>query len=338
MTRTIVDTDAGVDDALAIIYAAHSPELLLEMITTVSGNVPVEEVTQNVLLLKKLLSLELDVKSGASLPLKRQLVTAPEVHGGDGLGGYRIGNSIHFKDWRTDDAAEKIVESARRLGRKLKIISIGPMTNLARAVANDGDAMRKIGGIVQMGGVFHGYGNTTTFTEFNIFVDPDAADFVLKSGVMLDFVPLDLTEKIFMPRNILTSLLNSTRKMSGELKTLVTQSLSYYMAYHRHTDGLDGCFLHDPIAVAAVVNPAWFKFVDAFVSVETSGILTSGMTLADFRTRKGRTNSRIATGMDAGLFLNDFTKKLFGRTIPARVAKQDCMRDRFGPEFSNALQ
>ncbi|MCL5268845.1 MAG: nucleoside hydrolase [Bacteroidetes bacterium] len=338
MTRIIIDTDAGVDDSLAIIYAARSPELHVEMISTVSGNVPVEEVTQNVLLLRRLLTLDADISSGAALPLKKQLVTAPEVHGADGLGGYRRQTNTNFNDWKTADAAEKIVEAARRLRKELTIVSIGPMTNIARAVGLDTDAMRGIRGIIQMGGVFHGYGNTTTFTEFNIFVDPDAADFVLKSGVRVRFVPLDLTEKIFMPRNILTSLLNSTREMTGELKKLVRQSVSYYMAYHRLTDKLDGCFLHDPVTVAAAVNPAWFRFVDAFVSVETTGALTSGMTLADFRTKKQRSNSAIAVGINGRMFLQDFAKKLFGLTIPARVMNRDCLRDKFSPEFTNSLR
>ncbi len=337
MTRVIIDTDAGVDDALAIIYAARSPELKVQMITTVSGNVPVTEVTQNVLLLKELLSLDTTVYPGAALPRSGKAASAPEVHGEDGLGGYRKRHNIIFERRETMNAAEKIVEAARREGRRLMLVSIGPMTNIAEAVERDINAMRNIGGIIQMGGVFYGYGNTTAFTEFNIFADPDAADVVLKSGVKVKFVPLDITEKIFMPRNILSSLLNSSREMNGELKRLVKQSTSYYIGYHRTAEKLDGCFLHDPIAVAAAVNPSWFRFVDAFVSIETSGKLTSGMTLADFRKKPQKNNSQIAVQVDALRFLQDFTRKVFGRRLPLNEARKACLRERFLPNFGNAL-
>lgn len=337
MTRVIIDTDAGVDDALAIIYASRSPKLEVELITTVSGNVHVAEVTQNVLLLKRLLSLDAGVFSGAALPRSGKPVNAPEVHGEDGLGGYRRRHNMAVEGWQTMNAAEKIVEAARRQGRKLRLVSIGPMTNIAQAVELDVDAMRNIDRIIQMGGVFYGYGNTSTFTEFNIFADPGAADTVLKSGVKVQFIPLDVTEKIFMPRNILSTLLNSSKEMSGELKKLVGQSTSYYIGYHRQEEKLDGCFLHDPVAVAAAVNPSWFRFVDAYVSIETSGTLTSGMTLADLRKKPRRINSQIALEVDAIGFLQDFTKKVFGKKLPLRELRKGCLRERFLPGFDNAV-
>ncbi len=333
MTRIIIDTDAGVDDALAIIYASQSPGLQIDLITTVSGNVPVAQVTRNVLLLRDLLQLNIPVRSGAPRPLKRRLVTAPEVHGRDGLGGYRESTNKRFSSWKTGDAAEFIVDAALRLGRELTIVSIGPMTNIAEAIALNADAMRRIGGIVQMGGSFFGYGNTTTFTEFNIFVDPDAADFVLGSGVTLKFVPLDLTEKIFMPRKILLSLLNSSWKMKGEIKKFMRQSTSFYIDYHRTADNLDGCFLHDPLAVAAALNPQWFKFVPSYVRVETAGELTVGMTVADFRKKSRKTNCQIAVVAKPMRFLHDFTRRVFGLDLPTRLTKKDFLAQRFQPKF-----
>lgn len=337
MKRVIIDTDAGVDDTLAIIYAARSPELKVETITTVSGNVPVAEVTQNVLLLKQLLSLDTAIYSGASFPRSGSPVSAPEVHGEDGLGGYRKRRNISIDGWETRNAAEKIVQAAKDFGRSLKIISIGPMTNIAEAVELNMNAMRNTGGIIQMGGVFYGYGNTTTFTEFNIFADPDAADIVLRSGVKVRFIPLDMTEKIFMPRNILSSLLNSSTEMNSDLKKLVEESTSFYVGYHRHKEKLDGCFLHDPIAVAAAANPSWFRFVDAFVSIETGGDMTSGMTLADFRDKRRNKNSQIAVQVDAPGFLQDFSRKVFGRRFPSNKMSKGCLRERFLPEFRIAL-
>lgn len=362
--RVIIDTDAGVDDSLAIVYAANSPKLQIKMITTVSGNVPVKEVTQNVLLLKELLGLEAPVYSGAEAPLNRELVTAPEVHGEDGVGGYRRSHKISTSNWETRNAAEKIVEAARKLGKNLTIISIGPMTNIASAVKIDVEAMRTVANITQMGGVFFGYGNTTAFTEFNIFVDPDAAHFVLQNGINVRFIPLDITEKLFLPRKMIASLFGSSKHLGEGLKGLLEQATGYYIDYHRKTEKLDGCFLHDPIAIAAATNPKWFKFVDSFVSVETNGDFTAGMTLADLRpdlsgalretkiSRRSRSangiplrgdfvakiNSQIAVSINSVKFLDDFVTKVFGAKIAAGVTKKYCLRDRFCPSFSNVIR
>jgi inosine-uridine nucleoside N-ribohydrolase len=335
--RLLIDTDAGVDDTLALVYAARSPELQIEAVTTVSGNVPVHEVTQNVLFLKELLGLEAPVFSGAEVPRARKLVTAPEVHGVDGVGGYRHSRGIRAENWETKDAAQRIVSSAKKYGKKLTIVSLGPMTNLANAVAIDAEVMSKVSCIIQMGGVFAGYGNTTEYTEFNIFVDPEAADFVLANGMKVKFVPLDLTERLFLPRGIGEQLLKSIGNRDRQLAGLLRKALRFYMRYHRRNDKLDGCFLHDPIALAAAVNPAWFKFEDAFVSVETNGNLTSGMTIADFRKKRHPKNSEIAVSFDARNFLRDFTLKVFGVKLDSNIVDKRCLKMRFSQPFNNTL-
>ncbi len=337
MNRVLIDTDAGVDDTVAIIYAAHSPEVRIEMVTTVSGNVPVREVTQNVLYLKELLGLEVPVFAGASVPRARKLVTAPEVHGIDGVGGFRISHSINFRDWEKGDAAMEIVHSARKHGKRLTIVSLGPMTNLADAAAIDADAIRNVKSIIQMGGVFSGYGNTTDFTEFNVFVDPEAVDFLLNSGVKINFVPLDLTETFFAPRGLVESLTKEPG-LAPRLASLLRKALHYYINYHRTKDGLDGCFLHDPIAVAAAVNPSWFRFQEAFVSVETKGDLTAGMTIADLRSRSRRPNAHIAVAFDAARVFGDISRKVFGRRVDSKTIRSICLRERFLPHFENRLR
>ncbi len=334
--RVIIDTDAGVDDTLALVYAARSPEIKIEMLTTVSGNVPVREVTQNVLHLKELLGFEASVFSGADVPRDRKLVTAPEVHGEDGVGNYRKSRGITFEDWETGDAALRIVSAAKSFGKDLTVVSLGPMTNLANAISIDADAICGVGNVIQMGGVFTGYGNTTEHTEFNIFVDPEAAEFVLANGVKVSFVSLDLTEQLFMPRKILNALMVPSRGENPELVKLLREAMRYYINYHRSTEKLDGCYLHDPIATAAAVNPGWFRFVDASVSVETKGYYTSGMTIADFRKKRKAKNSRVAVALDGTGFLQDFTRKLFGNALKPGVIRKECLRQRFLPVFNNA--
>lgn len=338
MRPVVIDTDAGVDDSIAIVYASRLPDAAIELITTVSGNVPVSEVTQNVLYLKKILRLDAPVFSGAEAPKSRKLITAPEVHGEDGVGGYRKSKGISFDGWKTGGAPAAIVRAARKLGKKLTIISLGPMTNIARAVSIDPAAIKGAGDIIQMGGVFSGYGNTTVFTEFNIFVDPEAASYVLEHGVKVTFVPLDLTETLFLPRDIVNSLLAKTGETSPDLAPLLRKALNYYIAYHRHTDKLDGCFMHDPIAVAAAVHPEWFRFIGSSVSIETHGTLTAGMTVADFRKETVRGNSRIAVAFDALTFLGDLTSRVFGSRIGTSAGKKSCLRQRFTADFRNHLR
>lgn len=338
MTRLLIDTDAGVDDSIAIVYAARSPEVRLESITTVSGNVPVREVTQNVLYLKQLLGLSVPVAAGADVPRSRKLVTAPEVHGEDGLGGFRVARNIFFREWEDGNAAVEIVNAARKFGKALTILSLGPMTNLANAASIDAGAIRGVKSIVQMGGVFFGYGNTTEFTEFNVYVDPEAVDFLLSSGVKIKFVPLDLTEKLFMPRDLVDTLLDKSNRNDAQLTSLLRKALHFYISYHKDREKLDGCYLHDPIAAAAAVNPEWFRFVNASVSVETKGDLTAGMTIADFRRRSRKSNSQIAVAFDAVKALRDITGKVFGQKPDTSTIRSQCLRERFVPHFGNRLR
>lgn len=337
MKRIVIDTDAGVDDSLAIVYASRTPDTRIEFFTTVSGNVPVKEVTQNVLLLRELLDLNVPVYSGADVPRARKLVTAPEVHGDDGLGGYRKSKGLSRKDWFSGDAALQIVRAAREHGKNLTIISLGPMTNIADAAAIDAEAVRNVGRIVQMGGVFNGYGNTTEFTEFNLFVDPEAAEFVLNSGVKVTFVPLDLTETVFLPGPVASNMLGSLSSPSPRLSRLLGKALRHYIGYHRKSEGLDGCYLHDPIAVAAALHPEWYVFTEAEVTVETAGNSTSGMTIADMRKRAHRGNSRIAVAFDGARFIQDFGSTVFSSKISRTTARSGCLRERFHYDFRNKL-
>ena len=338
MKRVVSDTDAGVDDSIAIAYASRFPDVTIELITTVSGNVPVSEVTQNVLYLRGILGVNSPVFSGAGAPRSRELVTAPEVHGEDGVGGYRKSKGISFRGWETGGAASEIVRAARKYGRKLTIISLGPMTNIAEAVMLDAAAIKGIGNVVQMGGVFSGYGNTSLFAEFNIFVDPESASFVLESGVKVTFVPLDLTETLFLPRELANELLMKINESSPDLAQLFRKALNYYIDYHKRNDKLDGCFLHDAIAVAAAIHPEWFRFIGSSVSVETQGKLTAGMTLADFRKKAGRESSRIAVAFDGVRFMTDLSRRVFGYRVGTSTVSQKCLRERFVADFRNHLR
>ncbi|MGB9694287.1 MAG: nucleoside hydrolase, partial [Fervidobacterium sp.] len=165
MRKIIIDTDAGVDDTLAIIYVAASAMNEIEFISTVSGNVHVDSVTKNVALISNLIGAGFPVYKGSAKPLQGRLTMAPEVHGPDGIGGYRSTDEIAPLNQKSGIAPLKIAQAAAKYGKSLTIISLGPMTNIAKALRADSNSLRQVKEVVQMGGVFYGYGNTTTFTE-----------------------------------------------------------------------------------------------------------------------------------------------------------------------------
>lgn len=288
--RVIIDTDTGVDDALALILALRSPELSVEAITTVAGNVGVRKCTRNVLRVLDVIRppRRPQVAEGAVRPLRRPLVTAPEVHGRDGLGDIPGATSVaQLAEATRRKAWDVILDLCERLGPRLTIVAIGPLTNIARALRKDARLLRKAGRIVSMGGAFRVPGNTGPVAEFNYFVDPEAAAEVLESGLRVRIVPLDVTETVAVERK---EVLRWARN-GGPTARFVARCTRNYMAYHRATVGFHGGYLHDPAAVIAAMHPEWFDWQRTDVRIETSGRLTRGMSVADFRQKPSRTGA-----------------------------------------------
>ena len=229
MQRILIDTDPGVDDAIAILLAMLSPELQIEAITTVCGNVPVTQGTENLLRILEILDLEEFplIAQGEAQPLVKNLVTAAHVHGEDGLG-----NVSQLRN--TDDnplyppantsisstsGVDLILETVARYPDELTLVALGPLTNIAKAIRKDAAKMQRLQKIILMGGAFEEYGNVTTTAEFNIFVDPHAAHEVFHFDVPIHIVPLDATHQIILTGerlhaetiNVPTELPNSLR-------------------------------------------------------------------------------------------------------------------------------
>lgn len=310
MPRTVlIDTDAGVDDALALILALRSKELDVRAITTVAGNVRVRECTRNVLTI-------LDhvggnpgvlVAEGAARPLRRRLVTAREVHGADGLGNARPkARPAHRKDPRP--AWEVMARLSRSFGKRLTMVALGPLTNVALALQRSPSSMRNIAKIVSMGGAFRVAGNTGPVAEFNYFVDPEAAQTVLSSGIPVTMIPLDLTQQIVVMWNDID---RRAARRANPLSRLVSRMTRFYMRYHQRTERFLGGYLHDPIAVAAAIQPSFFHTVRLEVEVETRGRVTRGMTVADFRKRPGGHTVQVALQFDKERFLKLFHEGLW---------------------------
>ncbi len=307
----LIDTDPGIDDAIAILLALASPELEVKGITVVHGNVPVEACTLNAF---KVLDLagrrDVPVVPGAAAPLIRPARHAEAVHGADGLGGLfpAPDDARPF----AADAASFIARTLEDAAEPMTLIALGPLTNVATAVLATPGVVERLARIVMMGGAIRHEGNVTPAAEFNIFADPEAAEIVLRAGVPVTLVPLDVTMRAIFPGPAAERLAGSdvpVERAIGELGRFIT---SVYRAYY----GIDGFAMHDPLAVAVAFDPGLVTTQDLWVSVETRGELTAGATVADFwhiPKPWGEPNASVALDVDAERFLELVSTRLFGR-------------------------
>jgi inosine-uridine nucleoside N-ribohydrolase len=297
-----VDTDPGVDDALALLLAWSSPELALETITTVAGNVSVEQATLNLLRLLDLRrpALVPAIAVGAATPLARPVKTAQAYHGEDGLGDLEGWPPVRLP--RTAGAAEVLVASARRHRGALTLIALGPLTNVALAVRADRPAMTAIGRTVIMGGAVDVPGNVTPGAEFNIHIDPHAAAEVFAAGMTIDLVPLDATRQALLTPAHLDAALAGTRRAGADLVRAIAER-GLGIDLHR---GQAGMTMHDPLAVAAAVDPTLVTWEPVRIEIGPDG---------ETRRAAGAPNCRVARVVDTARFSQFVIERLW----PART-------------------
>ncbi len=316
-TRTpapvLIDADPGIDDALALLLAFRSPEWRVEGVTTVAGNVPVEVGTANV---GRILGVVRPsrpplVAVGAGGPLSRPLVTATRFHGEDGLGGLA---ALRGADGcpcfpavplvrHPGDAADLLIRFARRWREELIVVTLGPLTNLALALERDAEALRSVRAIVTMGGSVAEGGNVTAAAEYNVFVDPEAAARVLAAGLPLTLVPLDVTHRVVWPATRVERLAHASDPAARFAHALAQRGLGLARG-----SGEEGITMHDPLAVAVALDSSLVEAPELPVAVETAGVLTRGVTIADRRrrpaARTGSGSCRVALRVDARRFLD----------------------------------
>lgn len=276
--RIILDTDPGIDDAMAILLTLRSPELKVEAITPVAGNVPLELTLPNALRLVEIAGhTDVPVAAGASVPLVRRLVTATHAHGENGLGG------VEFPAPSIKPVKETATEIIRRIVRgspgEISIVAIGPLTNVATALRADPDLAAMIPAIVLMGGSLSG-GNVTPAAEFNFYVDPEAALIVFHSGIPITMVGLDVTRKVQL-REEHVAALEAGKNPSSQAAGRIMRST---MERYRKTGFPGGPTMHDPLALASMIDPAVVTLQDYFVDIETSGEITAGESVGYRRT------------------------------------------------------
>jgi len=313
--RLLIDTDPGIDDALALLVALGAREASVEAITTVPGNVPVDLATHNTFRILDVArpAATPPVARGADAPLSYPLITAEHVHGDDGLGNLGLGPDGQPRypaavcDLETRDAADVILETADRLGDELVIVALGPLTNLAIALGRDRRRLARAGRIVVMGGALAVPGNVTPAAEFNFYVDPHAAANVFDAELPLELVPLDATRQAMLRE----------RELAARLARDPSPVSRFVSDITRHAFGVGGFPLHDPLAVAVAIDPSLVGFEAFHVEIESEGRVARGASIADRRAippdRKRRPNCRAAMSVDVPRFLEFF----LGRLCPA---------------------
>ncbi len=288
----IVDTDGGVDDALALIMALNSPQLDLKAVTVVAGNINVEQAANNVLRVISIVEPDTSpiVAKGCEKPLLKPPFNAAGIHGADGLGELdqfkEADGTPRYPKLTTKPSTENAIDlllSAAKEYDNLTIIALGPLTNLATAIQKDGATMKKIGRIIIMGGAVTVPGNISAAAEFNFFVDPDAAQVVMESGIPITLVGLDVAMKAPLPRQVVE---DNLQRRPSKLSQFIADCTGIYMAFYRDNEGFYGCYLHDPLAMAVAIDPSLVRTESLHMMVETEGRFTTGMSLADRRDRR----------------------------------------------------
>lgn len=273
--KIIIDTDPGIDDAMAIFLALQSPEVEVIGLTTIYGNVYTTVATRNALHLLEVAGRnDIPVAEGSHVTLTKgtKLRIADFVHGADGLGNQNFpppkGKPIEIS------AAEFLVQQANLYPGQVTVVALGPCTNIALAIQLDPNFTKNVEQIIVLGGAFSVHGNVNPAAEANIFGDPDAADIVFTSGADVLAVGINVTHQV-----VLTDADRDMMAQSdGNFAQYLCKILDVYFSYHRDSYSTKGVYLHDPTALLAAVNPSLITYTEGVVRVQTSGI-TRGLTI-----------------------------------------------------------
>lgn len=276
--NVIIDTDPGQDDAIAILLALASPEINVLGITAVAGNVPLELTHRNIRKVCELVGkTETKVFVGSEKPMKRTLFTAEYVHGETGLNGTPLPEPT--MPLQEQHAVDFIIETILQSPEKsVSLCTLGPLTNVGKALVKAPEIAPRIKELVMMGGGLFEGGNVTPAAEFNIYVDPDAAKLVFESGIPMIVMPLDVTHKALTTK----VRINAIRALGTAVGRVSADWLDFFERFDEDKYGTDGGPLHDPNVIAYLINPALYSGRQINVEIETESELTVGMTVADY--------------------------------------------------------
>ncbi|MEK8132847.1 nucleoside hydrolase [Paenibacillus filicis] len=283
--KVIIDADTGIDDALAILYALKATDVHVEGITTVFGNISVQQATENTLRIIQLAktTYEIPVVQGAEKPLQRTLQGfSTKVHGENGIGDVELPPSAQKA--LGEEAHEFILRKADELPNELIIVALGRLTNLAQALQKDATLAQKIKHVYVMGGAVHVPGNVTPVSEANIWGDPEAADIVFSSGLPITMVGLDVTMKTLITQQHLNYLQEHCQEENKDIVEFINESLQFYFDfYHTSNYWMGAAPLHDPLTMLVALEPGVVKTQQMKIKVECQSEICQGMTVADLR-------------------------------------------------------
>ena len=308
-THLIIDGDPGIDDALALLYALKRDDVVLRGITTVGGNIGLDKTTMNALRILEITdNPHVPVARGIGKPLLRENQSEGEVHGRDGLGNTDLPEPkiCEIREHAVDFIIDTIMENPKQI----TLVPIGPLTNVAVAVIKEPRLKDYVKEVVIMGGAVTTFGNITPRSEFNIYTDPEAAKIVFESGLPITLVGLDVTMKTLLKHDHLKEIM----KVSSPVTEFVGKIITHYMRFYEEVVGVDGCGMHDPLAVAVAIDRSLVKTRRLFVTVETRGESSTGETVADLRgSKEGGVkppNMDVCVEVDSQRFLREFVETL----------------------------
>ena len=303
--KVIIDCDPGIDDSLAILLALNSDELEVLGLTITSGNVPARMGAKNALKTLQIANrLDIPVYVGEEFPLQRKLITAQDTHGEDGIG------ENFYDDVRgeiLEGGVDFIIDTLKR-EENVSIIALGPLTNIAKALMKDKDGFDNLDEFVSMGGAFRIHGNCSPVAEFNYWVDPHAADYTYKHlPKKIHMVGLDVTRKIVLTPNIIEFI----NRLEKEKSKFITEITRFYIDFHWQQEGIIGCVINDPLAVAYFIDRNLCKGFDSYVEVFHDGVAIGQSIVDSFNFYKKEPNAHVLTETDEKAFMKMFLKRIF---------------------------
>jgi purine nucleosidase len=311
--RIIIDTDPGVDDALALLLALASPEIRLDALTTTQGNVTVERATRNALSILELCNAShIPVAKGSIVPLVQPLQASAYVHGESGIGNSQLPEPRATPVAK--HAVDYLIDCVLANPNEISIFPIGPLTNIAMAIRKEPRFARAVKELVIMGGAILEYGNFTPQAEFNIFVDPHAAHIVFHSGIPITLIPLDVTHKCLLLQHHVERLM----QISSPISRFIRDAMEVYLKSSFEL-GYAGSALHDPLTLATVIAPELLTRKEYYVDVDISGGVSMGKTFADIMNLiKKPANMQVAMDVRGQDFIELFLQRMeaLSRALP----------------------
>ncbi len=313
--RIVLDTDPGIDDALAILLALASPEVELAALTVIGGNCSLAEAVRNGL---DVLALggaaHIPVVAGVERPLIRPPLTAPETHGNTGLGYARLPLSPALP--AAEHAVDRLIAEIMAAPGEVTLVAVGPLTNVAMAIRKEPRIVTAVRELIIMGGALRADGNVTPLAEFNIYVDPHAAHIVLHSGMPIILVPWDITKDILLTQADVERLL----RVGGPIPQFIADATRFYIEFHLEYFGWAGCSINDPAALVLVFQPDLARLQAIYVDVEINSETTMGKTIGDFLgVTKRPPNVQLVTAFDSERFVALFLDRM--ETLARRIAR-----------------